>query len=347
MGRELRFVALVAVAFALAGAQQPQKQQQSSAGAKAAEHAVPTPPELPYKAYPNRNADACYGSKDHDAADLCAQWRAALATEKAAHEARRATTWAITATVLSLATVVGLIVTIWQTFGALGEARRGNLIAQRANARATRQALASADDTKKALRISGRNAAAASLLAKHSQRAARIQLRPYLTVSGIEVEEPVTRWKKRVCRVNIGLMNNGQTPATVTRFFIHFNWQANGMYTALLEAEKATRFRVHKGKQPTNIPLYINATGEGLGEPGQLLAFVALDYTDVFEKEHGEAFAFQMGEAGKSMFERLDFPRYMNHFPLPDYMEMLGVDENFEPIKKAEDREADHGQESQ
>jgi hypothetical protein len=327
-------------AFGLAGAQQPEKQQQGGASAKAAEHALPASPEATYKPYPNRYAGTCYGAKQHDAADLCAQWRAAVATEKAAHEARRATTWAIAATFLSLATVVGLIVTIWQTFGALGEARRGNLIAQRANARATRQAIHAAADTKEALKIARRNATAANALAKGSERAAKVQLRPYLAVYSLDIEEPEMKPEGRWCTVNLKLTNNGQTPAIVTRFFVQMDWHAGDMFTCLSVVEKKTKFLVHNRKEPTNIPLPMRAHGEGLKELGQLIGFVCVDYTDVFKQEHSEVSCFQTGDTARTTFFRLDFPLVMNHFPLPDYMDLLGLDEDGKPKS---DGEAEQG----
>lgn len=148
---------VVALGLILAGAQQPTEQAKDGGGGAQQQHATssqattPTPtPEPTYRPYPNRHADACYQAKDHDAADLCAQWRAAIAAEKAVHEAGRATTWAIVAAFLSFITVAGLIYSIWQTNGALREARKGNKIAQEANARATRQAIENSKESRKA-----------------------------------------------------------------------------------------------------------------------------------------------------------------------------------------------------
>jgi hypothetical protein len=45
---------------------------------------APQPPEPPFKAFPDMLADDCYRDAAHDRADLCAQWRAALAAERAA-----------------------------------------------------------------------------------------------------------------------------------------------------------------------------------------------------------------------------------------------------------------------
>jgi len=58
-------------------------------------------PGSKFTAYPGYDPDPCYRMADHDAADLCAQWRASIAAEKSAHEARRSATWSIIATFLS------------------------------------------------------------------------------------------------------------------------------------------------------------------------------------------------------------------------------------------------------
>jgi hypothetical protein len=57
-----------------------------------------------YAAYPIGEATACYEAPHHDSADLCAQWRAAIAAEKAAESARYANWLSIIGATL---TVVG------------------------------------------------------------------------------------------------------------------------------------------------------------------------------------------------------------------------------------------------
>jgi hypothetical protein len=82
--------------------------QQTSPVARLVPTPTPTPtptstasPSSKFTAYPGYNPDPCYHAEDHDAADLCAQWRASMAAENSAHESRRATTWSIVATILS------------------------------------------------------------------------------------------------------------------------------------------------------------------------------------------------------------------------------------------------------
>ena len=198
------------IVFALVGwltlsaANQPTKHAEGDKSAPKAEAARPS-----FAAYPQLNSDACYRAKDHEAADLCAQWRAAIAAEKTARESRRATTWSIIATFLGFATVAGLIITIWQTFGALGEARRGNLIAQRANARATRQSIAAAADTKAAIAVAERQADIAADIAQR-------QLRAYLDFDGIKWlrDESRDEEDRMMTGISYGVKNFGHTPAT-------------------------------------------------------------------------------------------------------------------------------------
>lgn len=67
-----------------------------------------------FAAYPDLNASACYKAQNHDTADLCAQWRAAIAAEKAAESARDAVLWTIIGTFLSSVGLAALVVTIRQ-----------------------------------------------------------------------------------------------------------------------------------------------------------------------------------------------------------------------------------------
>lgn len=104
------FVALAGLA--LCGANPPSEQAQSNNGT---EKASPTPPTPTYTPYPQYKAGPCYYAKDHDSADLCAQWRAAIAAEKAAHEARRANSWAIVTTLLSALSFGVIAWALWLT----------------------------------------------------------------------------------------------------------------------------------------------------------------------------------------------------------------------------------------
>lgn len=90
-----------------------------------------------FAAYPIEDANACYGAKNHDSADLCAQWRAAIAAEKAASSAA----WANRLSVIgAFLTLVGTAFVYWTfretrrtadaAFGAVEETREGNRISR-------------------------------------------------------------------------------------------------------------------------------------------------------------------------------------------------------------------------
>lgn len=116
-GYRLLFFALAGLM--LSGAQQPKEQAQNHSSARQAE-----PTLSDYASHP------CYQTENHDITDLCAQWRAAVAAEKAAHEARRSGNWSVIATLLSAIAIGGLFWTIRQGQVGLERARDANKIAR-------------------------------------------------------------------------------------------------------------------------------------------------------------------------------------------------------------------------
>ena len=120
---------LVAVAgLALAGAA-PTKEDGVSKDA-AAQVGPPAAPTLNYAPHPNVKADNCYQAKDHDAADLCAQWRAALAAEKSANFTWWGNLIGGAAALFSAASVILVIFALRQTEKSLKAARDANSIAR-------------------------------------------------------------------------------------------------------------------------------------------------------------------------------------------------------------------------
>lgn len=83
-----------------------------------------------FAAYPIEESNRCYSAKDHDSADLCAQWRAAIAAEKAANSSVWANRLAIIGMVLSGVGLAALVITIQQGRAGLERAREANDIAQ-------------------------------------------------------------------------------------------------------------------------------------------------------------------------------------------------------------------------
>ena len=190
---------------------------------------VPAPsasasPTVQFTAYPGYDPDPCYHAKDHDTADLCAQWRAAVAAEAAAHEARRATTWSVISTVLSALAVLGLIFTIRQGQNGLRLARLANEAANRENARTTRRAVSSAAETAEALSYAKINADAAAEQIKISQATAMSQLRAYLSLTFIRMSDIRSNQQKITFRLD----NRGVTPALNLKHYLGSAITENG-----------------------------------------------------------------------------------------------------------------------
>lgn len=127
MPRGYRCIFIAAVGWlALCGAK-PQEQaspnatpsrQQSSVS-----HPSPTATTEPYRPYPSVKDPGCYRDKNHDSADLCAQWRAALAAEEATQDGYIANIVAGIGAILSFASVIIVVI-------ALGQTRRANKLAE-------------------------------------------------------------------------------------------------------------------------------------------------------------------------------------------------------------------------
>ena len=287
-------VGLILLAASNAPSQEPEnsqgKQQIESAPVKAT--APPKVPEPAYRPYADRAADACYNAQNHDSADLCAQWRAAIAAEKAANEAARATTWAIIATILSFVGVGGLIFTIWQTHGALGEARRGNRITMKSNARATRQSIASAKETTKALVIAETNAAAANTQVEIAQDTAKRQLRAYIKCNLSKkqeiggVDQPI--------KIRLDVVNYGSTPAKNFEFqfaigIYDMGWQWSG--DLVTERARSASGIVHNGSDMiveicSNFDLTRELSTAIANGQKTVFARGTFFYDDVFDEEH-------------------------------------------------------------
>jgi hypothetical protein len=200
---------IFAFGLILCGAQPPKEQQHGTTRTQQSSN----PPAPSYAPYPGYNPDPCYQSQDHDAADLCAQWRASIAAEKAAHETRRSTNWSIVATFLSFIAVIGLIVTIRQTYGALGEARRGNRLNLMQERRSRREGREAAASQERALQIAEKNADAAERAVSETQRIGEAQVRCYLNVSKCYMSYKGHQWLIG-CKVE----NTGRSPAIMAEW---------------------------------------------------------------------------------------------------------------------------------
>lgn len=126
MSRSNRLLVTALAWLILCGAGDPKQEVQ----AKGPPIVAPASSQPSFAAFPDPQSDACYNVKDHDRADLCAQWRAALAAEKSAHEARRATNWAIFSTIASVLGLFFIVYSLRQTSKSLEAAHESNRIAR-------------------------------------------------------------------------------------------------------------------------------------------------------------------------------------------------------------------------
>jgi hypothetical protein len=91
-----------------------------------------------FAAYPQVESNKCYNAKDHDVADLCAQWRAAIAGEKAASSASWSNWLAFIGAIASIIGLIALLRSLKQTEHALEAAGEANKIAVQAAENQTR-----------------------------------------------------------------------------------------------------------------------------------------------------------------------------------------------------------------
>jgi len=150
---------ILALGLILCGATPPEKQ---AVHTQAPEQVEPSSSSTPdYTPYPDKYAEACYGSKNHDSADLCAQWRAAIAAEKAAETTRWGNIIAGIGAALSFFSIVLVICALRQTEKSLQ-------IAQKDRATATRRAIAADIENQMVLKAT-REHADAAILSQQSQ----------------------------------------------------------------------------------------------------------------------------------------------------------------------------------
>lgn len=147
-------------------------------------------PSSQFQPYPGYNPDPCYHDKNKDAADLCAQWRAALAAENAVREARRTTTWSIISAIMGSAGTV-LIFAAWRAAAATNRISMAAL---------------------KEARLSNQRAY------KIARETSNAQLRPYLFFEDFDAEQQ--DWS-RAGAIRMKLRNYGQTPAINIRMAVH------------------------------------------------------------------------------------------------------------------------------
>lgn len=119
---------ILALGLILCGAAPPKEQPVRTEAASQVQPTVEATPD--YSPYPRYNPDPCYQAKNHDTADLCAQWRAAIAAEKAANASHQSNLIGGLGGLLSFISIVLVFIALRQTERSLKEARAANQIAQ-------------------------------------------------------------------------------------------------------------------------------------------------------------------------------------------------------------------------
>ena len=122
MLRGYRSIVVALAGLALSGATPPKKETVTQQATS--QPSPTTAPLADYTPYPNRYADSCYGDKGHDTADLCAQWRAAVAADKNADTAYWSNWIAGAGAMLSFVSIILVVI-------ALGQTRKANRISKR------------------------------------------------------------------------------------------------------------------------------------------------------------------------------------------------------------------------
>ena len=197
MLRGYRSIVVALAGLALSGATPPKKEAVTQEATSQPSPA--TAPLADYTPYPNRFADSCYEDKGHDTADLCAQWRAAVAAEKNADTAYWSNWIAGAGAMLSFVSIVLVVI-------ALGQTRKANRISKR-------EFGAGRLDAKKASKLTEDSL-------REARQANALQLRPYLNfMDEKSEEEPMF---ERGSPIPYAFKNFGQTPAENVE--IEFGW---------------------------------------------------------------------------------------------------------------------------
>jgi hypothetical protein len=177
----------------LGGASLPPNQNVKPYATNQGQQSPPAEDRRGYRSYPDKNADACYESPNHDTADLCAQWRATVAAEKSTIT----TYWG---TALGFVSTVLLIVTL------VLQSKQLRITQEDRDAARTESA-ALARDTASALAHAARSAAASYQLVEETKKASELNLRPYVYPAQarmISIDDDLERSPVQVQMLNYG-----------------------------------------------------------------------------------------------------------------------------------------------
>lgn len=292
------FVSAVAT-FTLAASkpEQPARDPQQGTPAEAPKTTRPPAPFSSVNLIQRGKYEApCRAPQDHDTCDLEAQWKAADAADKAAW-------WAVMQAVFSAAGLIGLIVSLYYT-------RKAVLAAEDA----TRDA-----DT--ALAIAARNADAAAKQVEVAEANAKRQLRAYLSVKSIVVDERHPDDDR--FSITLEIINNGLTPASVTRIVFEATWAYSECSAVLAKFDSPLKVKIHKDT-PMNLPWFFDGNFVGNDAAGHILAIGRVEYIDAFGASQKDSFAFStLDFLG---FHDHDLPIRLGVYPIDSVLDRLDRD---------------------
>lgn len=277
------------------------KELKSSTEAKSGEAYLP---------YPDKYDERCYYAPNHDSADLCAQWRAVVATERAASAANSGNYIGSAGAVLSFISIVLVLI-------ALGQTRNANRLSKKQFETARDDAIESAVYMATALAQGQRSADAASSQSKIAAQMFAADFRPWISVTALNLNidpgfQPHTQ---------IAFQNIGKTIAHSC--FVYENTEVANFTAPLLgSVSQVGGASVHlMPNESVNLPVRPSKpfSGEELrqiekGMPLRMWTHGRVEYVDELGKSHTTYFAFCY--SGGAMHGK-DLPRYERTIELP------------------------------
>jgi hypothetical protein len=213
-------------------------------------------------------------------------------------------TTAIWTFLMGSAAIIGMMLSsvgIWLVYSTFGETRR---TANAAILSANHAALASGE-MQEANRI--------------SERATNAQLRAYLSVRPLVIDHAGHGTGR--AKGFLQIVNNGETPAVVTKLAFRITWVIKGESIELMKYDAEIMFKVHKGT-PVTFPVEFSTQDERFDQQGHVFGVGRIEYSDVFHAAQKEKFAFRTGEFVP--FYDLDFPVHTNAYPIESVLDVLG-----------------------
>lgn len=234
----------------------------------------------------------CLDSKGHDESELCAQWRATQAAEKAAM-------WAWWQMVFSLFGVIGLGATLAYNWIAI------------------RLALSGQKDAERGLRASERSASAAARAARATNESNQIaretmqrQLRPHLYLSDqlVQFQRSPHGELMNYAPVSFTIKNYGQAPAKNVRFVANATiggyWSDRKEPEGLADKAVVPLGDIAPGQERLRTGYAISGLEQGAGDIANGVNSIFLEGQIQYDDYFGETYFtnFQLAMTGSNMF---------------------------------------------